>query len=108
MAWLNESGRLAEQAGRYSWPAFVEVNCSFKSGVDRRLRDLLTLLPEDHQVKARPDDREQQDQDHQHNLCCRISVGIHYIRQCEYVQNDDCKSKKRTQHGGSPFIALSL
>jgi hypothetical protein len=66
-------------------------------------RVLVPLLSKDQQVKTRSDDREQQDQDHQHDLGCGVTFGIHYVCQSEYVEDDGCESKKRTQHGISPF-----
>jgi hypothetical protein len=97
---------LAEQPGRIRDPAFPNAIAHSRAESIAAFRDLLALLPEDQQVKARSDNREQQDQDHQHNLCCRIAAGIHYVGQGEYVQNDDCESKKRTEHVGSPFIGV--
>ena len=63
-----------------------------KEAIIRSDEYLVAFLAEDQKVEAGSDKREQQYQDHQHNLCGRIATRIHHVREGEYVQNYDCEA----------------
>jgi hypothetical protein len=59
-------------------------------------RSLVAFLSKNQKVKTGGYDREQQDQNHQNDLCSRIAVGFHYVGQSKNIKNDGCNSEKRT------------
>src|SRR6185369_2001301 len=63
----------------------------------------ITLVAEDQQVERGADDREQQDQNHQHGLRCSVAGRIRHVRQRDYVEDDRCDQKKNTHNIGSPY-----